>query len=214
MALTINTGTSTIANAGIIEAAGAGGVSVLSAVNNTGRLIADGGALTVDAAVTGTGVASVANATLTFASSFSQNVTFGGAYGELVLAQSQGYAGTVSDFSKTGATTVDLEDIAFIGGTTKATYAGTTTSGVLTVTDGTHTAEIKLAGNYTTSTFTVLTDGHGGTIVADPPKTAVAASPHPFVAAMAAFGAADGVGPAVMGAEASNRQTMLSAPRV
>ena len=33
-----------------------------------------------------------------------------------------------------------------------------------------HTANLSLVGNYTNSTFTLSSDGHGGTIVIDPPK--------------------------------------------
>ena len=39
----------------------------------------------------------------------------------------------------------------------------------LTVTDGTHTANIALLGNYLASTFVASSDGHGGTLVVDPP---------------------------------------------
>ncbi|HEY7852394.1 MAG TPA: hypothetical protein VIB82_05420 [Caulobacteraceae bacterium] len=61
---------------------------------------------------------------------------------------------------------------------------------MLTVPDGTHTAHIKFAGNYTTSGWTLSSDGHGGTTVVDPAK-AGAPPPHmlPLVTAMAGFGA-------------------------
>jgi hypothetical protein len=36
--------------------------------------------------------------------------------GTLDLAESQFYAGTITGFSKTGATTLDLRDIGFVGG--------------------------------------------------------------------------------------------------
>jgi hypothetical protein len=42
---------------------------------------------------------------------------------------------------------------------------------VLTVKDAQNdTAKITLEGNYTNSTFTLSSDGHGGTIAIDPPK--------------------------------------------
>jgi hypothetical protein len=41
--------------------------------------------------------------------------------------------------------------------------------GMLVVTDGTHTANIPLLGNYLTSTFVPSNNGHGGTSVVDPP---------------------------------------------
>jgi hypothetical protein len=195
VALTIDTGSSTILNAGRIEAAGEGGAIVAGAIDNTGVLGALGGSLTVDGAVTGTGAVEIKSATADFTSSFSQDVTFSGAYGELVLAQSQGFSGTIAGFSKTGATAIDLEDIAFTDKTT-ASYSGTATSGVLTVSDGTHTARITLTGDYLGSTFDAFTDGHGGTTVVDPPKSADAgqvASTHRFIAAIAGFGVGVGV---------------------
>ena len=60
---------------------------------------------------------------------------------------------------------------------TTATYNGTTAGGVLTVTDGTHVADIKLAGNYLASIWTVSTDGHGGTTAADPTAGPPTAAP-------------------------------------
>jgi hypothetical protein len=37
------------------------------------------------------------------------------------------------------------------------------------VTDGTHSANITLLGQYTAANFNIATDGHGGTLVTDPP---------------------------------------------
>jgi len=42
------------------------------------------------------------------------------------------------------------------------------TSGTLKVTDGIHTANIELLGQYSTANFHLSADGHGGTIVTDP----------------------------------------------
>jgi len=187
-ALVIDTGANTIGNAGLIEATAAGGVIIQSAIANTGTLAAWGGNLTINGAVSGAGVVKINAATADFTAAFTENVTFG-AKGVLELTDSQAYAGTITGFSKTGTTSLDLGDIAF-GTTTKATYSGTTTSGVLTVTDGTHTAKIKLAGNYTASAFTVSSDGHGGTTVVDP--TTATSSTHAFIAAMASFAGAGG----------------------
>ena len=166
VALTIDTGTTTIANAGLIEAQGGGGLAIKSAVNNTGTLESDNGTLTVTGAVTGSGLVKVVGGVTTFASTFSENVGFGST-GRLVLSHSQTYGGTISGFSHTGTTSLDLTDIAFSGGT-KATYAGTAASGILTVTDGTHTANIHLTGNYLAATWTLSAAAGGGTHVVDP----------------------------------------------
>ena len=57
-------------------------------------------------------------------------------------------------------------------------YSGDASGGTLTVTDGSHTAQIALLGNYLASTFVASSDGHGGTMVVDPalPTSSAAAS--------------------------------------
>jgi hypothetical protein len=137
----------------------------------------------------------IASGALVFNSTFAENVTFSGTSGVLKLAKSQSYTGAITGFSHTGGTSLDLADIAFVDAG-QATFSGTTTSGLLTVTDGTHTAKITLIGDYTGSTFTASSDGHGGVSIVDPtntqgasaPAAAPASSPHRFIAAMAGLG--------------------------
>ncbi|HEY5071400.1 MAG TPA: hypothetical protein VII63_05150 [Caulobacteraceae bacterium] len=187
VALIIDTGANTIANSGLIEASGAGGGAIRSAVSNTGVLMADGGNLTVNGAVTGSGHAVISGGNLSFASGFSENVAFTGSTGVLELAYSQGYTGTITGFSTNAGTSLDLRDIAFSRSTT-ATFSGTTSGGTLTVTDGTHTANIRLSGDYTGSTFVASGDGHGGVTVIDPPAALTRSGAQcRFVAAMACF---------------------------
>jgi hypothetical protein len=187
-ALTIDTGAKTITNAGLIEDTGAGGTTIASAVNNSGTLSAAGGALTLLGPVTGAGMVRITAGVADFVSAFSENVVFAGTTGVLELGLSQAYGGSITGFSKTGSTSLDLADIDFIGGTTKAGFSGTTASGVLTVTDGTHTARITLIGNYTASMFSVSKDSHGGTIVVDPtPAKSTVAAACALVTAAAAF---------------------------
>jgi hypothetical protein len=208
VALTIDTGTNSILNAGVIKSMGAGGAMIASAIDNTGSLIVNGGDLTVDGAVTGSGRAYLSGGTMTFDSSFTQNVIFDGKNGVLALAQSRGYAGTIAGFSKTGGTSLDLEDIGFTQGVTTASYAGTTAGGVLTVTNGEETATIHLAGNYTASTWTVSSDGHGGTTVVD----SATASPARFIHAAAALGAAGAALASDNGHAWQERLAILAAP--
>jgi hypothetical protein len=47
--------------------------------------------------------------------------------------------------------------------------AGNNLSGTLTVTDGSHTAHLTMLGSFTPGQFTSASDGHGGTVVTDPP---------------------------------------------
>ena len=86
---------------------------------------------------------------------------------------------TISGFGVPGA--IDFSAVAFNSGTTSATYTSTGISaGTLSVTDGTHTAAIALLGQYVTANFKLSTDGHGGTLVTDPPVSSGAglAAPH------------------------------------
>jgi len=194
-ALVIDTGANTILNSGLIASESAGGLTVKSAVINNSLLGVSVGTLTLDAAVTGTGEVLINAGTAAFAAAFSQNVDFEGAAGVLQLAKSQAYTGAITGFSKTGGTSLDLRDIAFTTGKTKATFVenGAKTQGVLTVTDGTHTALITLVGNYAGSTFTTKSDGHSGTTVVDPTKAAAGApAVLPLITAMAAFDAGAG----------------------
>jgi hypothetical protein len=183
VALAINTGARTITNAGTIETVGSGGATIAGAVANSGVLKVYKGDMTVSGAVTGTGSAVINAGTLDFTAGFSQNVTFSGSTGELELADSRTYKGSISGFSTNGGTSLDLRDIGFVSAS-EATFSGTKTGGVLTVTDGTHTAKIKLAGNYLASTWTCSSDGAGGVIVVDPRAPSTPA----FVAAMAGLG--------------------------
>ena len=52
------------------------------------------------------------------------------------------------------------------------TEAANHLSGTLTVTDGTHTANLTLLGQYSTADFSLATDGGTGTLVTDPPSSA------------------------------------------
>jgi hypothetical protein len=169
----------TIEVGGLVDATGA---LTLSTPNgglvNNGVLRADGGTLSIQAAVTGSGAAEVSSGTLSFGSTFSQDVTFTGSSGELVLAQSQAYGGTMTGFSASGGTTLDLRDIGFVN-VDEASFSGSATDGTLTVGDGVHTARIALFGAYLASSFVAQSDGHSGTLVsalpaASPPAATLA----------------------------------------
>jgi endoglucanase len=102
----------------------------------------------------------------------SASVTFNGATGSLILDHSSLFSGTVFNFTGDGnlssSDQIDLKDIAFGAGTT-VSYTGTSSGGTLTVSDAeNHTAHIALAGDYTSSTFSLSNDGSGGTVVIDP----------------------------------------------
>jgi hypothetical protein len=222
-ALVLNTGANAIANAGLIESTGTGGLTIDSAVVNTGTLVAHAGVLTVNGAVTGAGKCQIGAGTLDFASSFGGAVSFlTGSTGTLELAHGQTYAGKITGLSTAGANAIDLADIGFVSGTTTATYSGTASAGVLKVTDGTHTANLHLIGAYLGATWILSSDGHGGTKIVDPtkPASATGASPaspstppiHPFVQTMAGIGARFGAAASPVAAAWHASPSMLAKP--
>jgi hypothetical protein len=105
-----------------------------------------------------------AGETLELASAFSGQVSFTAPTGVLKLLDSESFAGTVAGMS--GQDAIDFADID-VTKVQQPTYSGTASDGTLTVTDGSHTANIALLGNYLASTFVTSSDGHGGTNVVD-----------------------------------------------
>jgi hypothetical protein len=93
------------------------------------------------------------------------SVTFTGTTGTLTIDHSLAFTGAITGLA--GADALDLVDVSY-GGSTTATFLGNTTGGTLTVSDGVHTASIALNGNYLSSSWTLSSDGNGGTTVVDP----------------------------------------------
>jgi hypothetical protein len=162
---------------GTIEASG--GTLIIdtgTTIKNAGTLEAAAGAtLRIDDPVTGIGGSQTigAGATLEIAAADSQPVIFQGSTGTLILDHASTFSGQIFGFTGNGSPSasdqIDLKDILFGPGTT-ASFTGNATGGTLTVTDAQHdTARISLAGNYANSTFAISSDGHGGTLVVDPP---------------------------------------------
>jgi len=174
--------------------------------------------LAASSPITGSGVFDIGGGTLDATGGFVHSVTFTGSGGVLELAQSQGYTGTITGFSTVGSTSLDLGDIGFVN-SAEAAYSGTKTSGVLTVTDGTHTAKIRLKGDYLNSTFIASSDGHGGTDVVDP-KTKTDVGPvqmglaHVFIAAIASLGDSAALACVHTGPAWPARELTLAGPRV
>jgi hypothetical protein len=122
-------------------------------------------------------IANGGQAELTGASA--QSVAFAGSTGTLVLDNSTSFTGKVVGL--TGDDGIDFADIRF-GVDTKASFAGDTSGGVLTVTDGTDTAHITLVGDYTHSGWNLFQDAGGGTRVVDPPLPPADSAPLLYVA--------------------------------
>ena len=191
--LVINTGAQAVVNEGVIKSDGTGGLVISGALINTGILDADAAKLTVSGAVTGAGSCTINAGVLDFASTCTENVAFAsGATGTLILSHSQSYTGKISGLAAHGTNGLILSDINFTTGNSEASYSGNTTSGTLTVTDGAHTAHIRLVGDYVGATFDVTAASGGGVHIVDPQGPAQARGVNPFIQAMAALGQPNG----------------------
>ncbi|UPJ78558.1 VCBS domain-containing protein [Bradyrhizobium sp. 183] len=165
-ALDIDTGANAVTNTGTIEATGTGGLEVHSDLVNTGVLWANGGNVTIDGNVSGNGTAQISgSATLEFGAASSAHVTLDAqATGTIVLHDSFDFSGVVSGFN--GDDHLDLLDVAFGAGTTASYVANQAgAGGTLSVTDGVHTANITLLGQYDPAGFQTEADKNTGTLI-------------------------------------------------
>jgi hypothetical protein len=164
-ALEIDTGTNTIVNSGTLEATGTGGLVIDSAVSSTGLLWANGGNITAHSDVNGGSALISGSATLELGGASSTNVTFDAVgNGLLQLDHAINFSGLVSGFN--AGDQLDLHDILSASGASAAYTANDAgTGGTLSVTDGVHTANIGLLGQYTSSDFELASDEAGGTLI-------------------------------------------------
>ncbi|MGO9047034.1 MAG: Ig-like domain-containing protein, partial [Xanthobacteraceae bacterium] len=127
---------------------------------------------------------------------YSGSVTFNGSTGMLKLDNPSTFSGDIFNFtgngSLSGSDQIDLKRINY--NSVQDSY----NDGVLTVTDGRgDTAKLHFNGSYTLASFKLASDGHGGTIVYDPPVPPFSSvGPPPRDAA--STGASGGIGPATL----------------
>ncbi|HEY2179538.1 MAG TPA: hypothetical protein VGH15_13235 [Caulobacteraceae bacterium] len=183
---TVNLGGGTVVNLGTVEG-GTGGLIIDGDVANSGLVQGFNGVLTITGNVTGAGNARVfGSGTLEVDGTLGESVFFAASStGTLILNDPTAFTGKVYGFSLTGKTHIDLKNITFNASDT-ASFKGTKDGGVLTLKDGSNAVitTVKLAGNYTASTFTLSNGGADGTVITGMPKTTTLTS------AMAAFGTA------------------------
>ncbi|MET3843466.1 VCBS repeat-containing protein [Bradyrhizobium sp. OAE829] len=164
--LEIDTGAHTIVNSGTLEATGSGGLVIDSNLDNSGLLWANGADITLNGSVTGGGTALIDGvATIEFEAASAVDVTFAAeATGTLKLGDSFDFSGMVSGFNEDDH--FDLVDVTF-GESTSVSYVENTeeTGGTLTVTDGVHTANISLLGDYSADGFAFSADDTTGTLL-------------------------------------------------
>jgi hypothetical protein len=116
-------------------------------------------------------VATIINgASLDVGAPSNETVIFTGGTGSLVLNDPEGYTGQIVGFTGTApdaahSDTIDLVGINYDSSSFADTYNSET--GLLTVTDGTHSASITFDDFNATLDF--ASDGDGGTLITDPP---------------------------------------------
>jgi len=161
--------TDLIVSSGGIAVVSSGGSEDLTELKGGYELVASGGSMSG---------ATIYAGTLELASGASvlipSEVAFAGS-GTLLVDGGTSFGWHVAGFG--AGDQIDLEDIAFGTMTTKkgqnsqVSYTGDAVSGTLSVTDGVHTANIALLGQYMASEFAVSNDGHGGTLITFTPDT-------------------------------------------
>jgi len=163
-ALVIDTGTTAVANSGTLEATGGGGLVIAGAVNGAGSLWANGGDITIHGDVTGQGSATISGSgALEFSAASAANVGFAGnASGTLTVDHAAAFTGTLAGLNADD--TLHFGDIAFSSATQVSYTANAAgTAGSLVVSDGTHTAQMALVGQYSAADFQLVADQGGGT---------------------------------------------------
>jgi hypothetical protein len=100
----------------------------------------------------------------------SPDILFAGSNGMLAIDRSQNFTGHIAGFGDQDG--IDLSDIDFGSNATLGYMANAANSGgMLTVTDGVHTSNLALLGQYAASSFAMVSDGHGGTLITEPPSS-------------------------------------------
>ncbi|MFB2566926.1 beta strand repeat-containing protein [Rhizobium sp. IMFF44] len=159
-ALVIDTGVNAVSNTGTLEATGTGGLHIHSDVVNNGLLWANGGDVNLDGNVSGTGIVLMSgHANLEIGGSFNEAITLGkDAHATITIDHAAAFTGTIAGLD--GNDALRFGDISAVTASFSYAENAAKTGGVLTVTDGTHTASIGLTGDYSASDFSL---GHDGT---------------------------------------------------
>jgi hypothetical protein len=178
--LTLDTGHNQITNAGTLAASHGGTLDVESSVNNTGGAIKvfDGGFADFEKSVTG-GTATIRGGALEFDDASSVAVTFdnsGGRYGELVLGDVKDFSGTIFGFDGRDsehpslATTDEIDLVGIAAGNVSFGHDGD--DAIIRITKNGHIIATITLDDFNYRELEKTSDGHGGTIIFDPPASA------------------------------------------
>jgi hypothetical protein len=181
-------------NRGAITVANSDTVTVATGFTNDANVEIIQGLLDLQSTAGGTGNYQLdAAGTLEFDSTVGngQIIKFYGSGGALQIGSANSFkAGAIWGFAE--GDSIDLANVAF-SGSLKMSYAGNANGGTLVVSDGQHTARLKLIGDYSAASFAAATDrGSGATITDTGSAGGDAALPsklHRFTAAIAVHSA-------------------------
>ena len=154
----------TVVSSGGVQDILAGGTASSTTIDSGGYQVVDAGGTISGATISGGTLelqngANTGGSTIDFASGGLLKLDGTGTYNMLV-------AGFTSPTD-----VIDLTSINYASAKISFTEASNDTSGTLSVTDGTHTANITLLGQYTAASFTSASNGAGGISIVDPPIT-------------------------------------------
>ena len=112
----------------------------------------------------------------------SETVTFAGGTGQLIVEQPSGFTGHIEGFTGTApdaahSDVIDVVGIDFLSANFEEKYDQS--SGILSVSDGKQNASFAFVDFKGVFTFT--SDGHGGTLIMDPPITGALPTPDQFI---------------------------------
>ena len=161
----------TISAGSTVEVNGGTQLTLADTITNNGTFLVNGGSLNLNGVVNGGLVEIEGKGDVTVAQATSENITFQAkSTGELVL-DTTSYTGQISGFGANTSQSIDLADIDFAAGAKIVSYVANSnnTGGVLTVSTGTDTMQLQLTGTYQLANFDIASDGHGGTLLTDPP---------------------------------------------
>ncbi|MBB3285275.1 MULTISPECIES: VCBS domain-containing protein [unclassified Rhizobium] len=158
-ALVIDSGAHAVSNTGTLEAIGTGGLDIHSDVVNNGVVWANGGNVNLEGNVSGSGIVLVSgHAGLEIGGSFNEAITLGkNAQATITIDHATAFTGTIAGID--GNDALRFGDISAATASFSYTENAAKTGGVLTVTDGTHTASVGLSGEYSANDFSLGHDG-------------------------------------------------------
>ena len=193
--LYVYTGGNIITNAGLMEATAGATLYVESALNNTGLIEATAGSsVTLTSGVSNLGTVAgiieaiggtvsisgneiggtdiISNGMFEVGANASANVVFAASSGTLQLDPTATFTGQILGFG--AQDTISVRNVSFSGMTT-LTYSPNfnNSGGVLTISDGTHTTSLSLAGQYSQGSFQLGNDHGLGTLITYPIESSV-----------------------------------------